>query len=51
MLNVLTDWTKMNLSKIGDIDYLIINVSSNRADAPAYCCIDNFVARINISDE
>ncbi len=50
-LSVLTDWKRMDLSKIGDIDYLTIEVSSNRPDAPAYCCIDSFVARISISDE
>lgn len=50
-LSVLTDWKRMDLSKIGDIDYLVIKVSSNRPDAPAYCCIDSFVARISISDK
>lgn len=48
-LDVVTDWKAMDLSKLGDIDHMVINVSSNRADAPAYCCIDYLTARISVS--
>lgn len=46
--DVVSDWTKVDLSSLGQIDKLVFTMSSNDANdygmlAPAYFCIDNLV--------
>ena len=47
-LKVLTDWTKFDISGLGDFDYLDFNLSSNRSDLPMRCCMDLFVVQVAI---
>ncbi len=47
-LEVITKWTAMDVSKIGNFEYLDLNLETNRYDLPLYCCIDNLVASIVI---
>ena len=37
----LKEWTKVDLADIGRIDGLDLHLSSNRADFPLYCCLDD----------
>jgi hypothetical protein len=46
---VMYNWTKFDLSKLGFVDYIDIEVVSTNPNVPAYCCIDNFSAGINIA--
>lgn len=45
---VMYNWTKFDLSKLGFVDYIDIEVVSTNPNVPAYCCIDNFSAGVNI---
>lgn len=49
-LQVLKGWTKLDLTKVGSFQYLDFKIDSNRDDIPRYCCIDNFIADIVITD-
>ena len=45
---VMYNWTKFDLSKLGFVDYIDIEVVSTNPNVPAYCCIDNFSAGVSI---
>jgi hypothetical protein len=45
---IMYNWTKFDLSKLGFVDYIDIEVVSTNPNVPAYCCIDNFSAGVNI---
>lgn len=47
-LNLVTKWTKIDVSKIGMFDYLDFSLETNRYDLPLYCCIDNLIASVSI---
>ena len=45
---IMYNWTKFDLSKLGLVDYIDIDVVSTNPNVPAYCCIDNFSAGVRI---
>lgn len=47
-LEIITNWTKMDLSKIGDFDHLDFNIETNVPQAPRKCCFDSLVLSVNI---
>lgn len=41
-------WKKLDLSKLGDIDYVNFSLESSKAGLPKYFCIDNIVTSVHI---
>jgi len=49
VLKVLKDWKLVNLTSLGDFDFLDFELTSNRNDIPMLFCMDHFVAKVDIS--
>lgn len=49
-LELVRGWKRVELNRIGSFQYLDLSIETNRDDAPRYCCIDNIMANISISD-
>ena len=47
-LSLITKWEKMDVSKIGQFEFLDFSLETNRLDIPQMCCIDNLVASVSI---
>ncbi len=45
---VVTEWTKVDLSAMGNMEYMKVEVTSNREDAPRYVCLDNILGKYSI---
>lgn len=41
-------WKKLDLSKLGDIDYVNFSLESSKVGLPKYFCIDNIVTSVHI---
>lgn len=48
-VNVLSVWKTLDLSKLGKIQYMDFDVVSTSPDVPEAFCLDNVVAKVNIS--
>lgn len=49
-LNVIDNWKRVDLSKLGDFDYMIFEMESNVPSAPLYCCIDGMLCSVAIEN-
>jgi hypothetical protein len=45
---VVTSWTEVDLSSIGNVDALTFEVETNRSDFPESFCLDNLTAQVHI---
>ena len=45
---VVTSWTEVDLSSIGNVDALKFEVSTNRIDFPESFCLDNLTAKVHV---
>ena len=46
--SIVSIWTSFDLSKLGSVDFVDFELVSSKPDAPAYFCMDNRVAQIEI---
>lgn len=46
--SVMYNWTPLDLSKLGDVDYVKFDVKSTNPDVPGYFCIDGYLANIKV---
>ena len=49
--SIMDEWTVFDLSELGNIEYVEFGITVSASDAaiPAYFCIDDFIANVNIS--
>ena len=45
---VMYNWTDFDLSKLGVVDYIDFEVSSTNPAVPGYCCLDGFIAAVQV---
>ena len=46
---IVTKWTFFDLEKLGDVDFIDFEMSSSKEGVPGYFCLDDLMARIDIS--
>lgn len=46
--SIVSIWTGFDLAKLGSVDQVTFEVNSTNPNVPAYFCMDNMVAKINI---
>lgn len=49
-LKIIDSWKRVEISKLGDFDYLIFEMESNVPSAPLYCCIDGMLFSVAIEN-
>lgn len=49
-LKIIDSWKRVDISKLGDFDYLIFEMSSNVPSAPLYCCVDGMLCSVDIEN-
>ena len=42
------NWSVLDLSTLGDVDYVNFDVTSTNPDVPGYFCIDGYLANIKV---
>lgn len=47
--SVVTKWTFFDLENLGDVDFIDFEMSSSKEGVPGYFCLDDLMARIDIS--
>lgn len=46
--SVMYNWSVLDLSTLGDVDYVNFDVTSTNPDVPGYFCLDGYMASINV---
>lgn len=46
--SVMYNWSVLDLSTLGDVDYVNFDVTSTNPDVPGYFCIDGYLANIKV---
>lgn len=46
--SIVSTWTPFELTKLGAVEYVDFEIISTKPDVPAYFCMDNMVAEINL---
>lgn len=46
--SIMVNWSYVDLQKLGNIDYMDMEISSNREDYPRYFCFDYLVSMVNL---
>ena len=49
-LKIIDSWKRVDISKLGDFDYMIFEMESNVPSAPLYCCIDGLLCSVAIEN-